>query len=318
MPLTLAATAESLNRHAVVYKPQIQQQLRQGLEFESMMSPRACDNTYSAPNVSVTEVLQAYQGGFTPKGGTNWDAIENKLQKIKIDMVLEPEDLEKLWDSWKVEWYEIGKDPAMFTFPRYVYENHIMPKILEELNTNAWAGVYQAPVAGTPGASINAVDGYKTKIEAAITAGDLTEYATGAFVENTMVNQMETWVDSLPIPYRDAAGPIYMAPSKSKMYYRNYRQLFGAGAGSAANANNELRIDQTKKIIIPINAMEGSNRIMFSPKSVDNMIWGTRRGFPTYPEIRFQYFERQIKVLSEFYRFYGFEFWPHLFVNDQN
>lgn len=317
MSLTIAAAADTLNRYAVQYNPDIQQKLRQGLEWERMMPVRACDNTYSAPNAVVTEVLQAYQSGFTPKGDVTFDAVDNKLQKIKLDMRITGDDLEVFWDSWMVEWHEIGKDPDTFTFPRYMYEKVVLPKLIEELNTNAWSGSYTAPTAGTAGNSANSVDGYKTKIEAAITASDLTEYATGALVESTMVNQIETWIDSLPIPYRNAPGNIYMSPTNAKKYYRDYRAKFGAGVGTDNNNNVELRIDATNKNIVSINSMEGSNRIMFSPTLADNIIWGTRRGFPTYPEIRFQYFEREIKLLGEFYRFYGFQFWEHLFVNDQ-
>ena len=315
--LSIESTAASLNRHAVLYKKEINQRLRQDLEWEKMFSARACDHTYSAPNATATEVLQPYQPEFTPKGNVNFDAVENELQRIKIDIEITGDDLETFWDSWMVEWFEIGKDPQTFSLPAYVFEQVYFKQAIEELNTNGWSGVYAAPITGTPGASINAVDGYKTKIEAAIAAGDLTEYATGPLVEATMVNQIETWNDSLPAPYRNAAGNIYMATSNATKYYRNYRSEFGAGKGTDNNNNVELRIDATKKKIVGIDSMEGSNRIFFSPTGLDNVIWGTRRGFPTYPTVRFQYIDRKIKMLGEFYRFYGFEFWEHLFTNDQ-
>jgi hypothetical protein len=317
MAINIESTAATLNRYAVQYGADIQQKLRQGLEWEQMFPVRACDNTYSAPNATVSEILQAYQSDFTPKGNTTFDAVENKLQKIKVDMQLDGDDLEKFWDSWKVEWHEIGLDPMEFSFPRYMYEKLIFPKLTEELNTNAWKGVYAAPTPGTAGDSINAVNGYKTNFEAAITAGNVTEYATGVLVEGTMVDQIESWCDALPDPYRNLPGRIYMSKSRSNWYFRNYRENFGAGAGTDNNMNSELRIDNTGKRIMGINSMEGSDRIFFVPDAVENVIWGTRRGFPTFPEIRFQYIDRKIKLLGEFYRFYGVEFWDHLMVNDQ-
>lgn len=322
MPVTLDTAPAALNQFAAVFAKEIQQKFRQGLEFENQMRVRACDHTYSAPNAVPTEVLQAYQWQFTPKGDVNFSAVENTLQRIKIDIILTADDLEEFWDSWAVDWVEIGLDPLEWTFPRYMYEQVYTPKILEEMNQNAWSGVYQAPVAGTPGASINSVDGYKKKIEDAVLAGDLTEYATGALVEGTMVNQMESWIDSLPIPYRDAPGNIRMSPSNAKKYFRNYRSAFGYGAGVDNNANNELRIEMTKKKIVPINALEGSDRIFFYPTVTNNAIWGTRRAnngkrYPVYPQIRWEKRQRTVEGSAEIYRFYGFEFWDHLFVNDQ-
>lgn len=317
MAVTIAGTATNLNIHARQYNKDVQQVLRQGLEWEQMMSVRATDKVYVAPNVSTTNVIQPYQWQFTPTGAPTFDEVSNTLQPIKVDILITAEDLEKFWDAWAVEWMEVGMDPVEWSFPRYLYEMVYLPKILEEMNTNAWSGTYAAPTPGTAGLSINSVDGYAKKIADAITASSLTEYPTGALVAGTMVTQLETWIESMPIPYRDAPGNIYCSPTIAKQYYRNYRATFGSAVGTANNENRELLIEMTNKKIVPINAMEGSSRLIFFPTQTNNMIWGTRRGFPTYPVIRWEPYERSIKGMAEFYRFYGFEYWDHLIVNDQ-
>lgn len=317
MAVTLDNGVAGLNQFAVKKAPYIHQKLRVGLEWEKMMTPRACEHTYSAPNAVPTELIQAYQWQFTPKGSVDFSAVENTLQPIKIDIMITAEDLEVFWDSYMIEWHEIGLDPMEWSFPRYLYEQVYLPKILEEMNQNAWSGTFLAPTTGTAGLSINSVDGYKKKIEDAITAGDLTEYPTGPLLANTMVNQMESWCDSLPIPYRNRPGAILMSPTNAQRYWRDYRTLFGTGNSVNNNENNELRIDATQKRIKPVIAMEGSDRIIFNPDSIQNQIWGTRVRKPTYFNLRWEKTERIIKGLAEIYRFYGFEFWDHLFVNDQ-
>ena len=317
MAVTLDNGVAGLNQFAVQKAPYIHQKLRVGLEWEKMLTPRACEHTYSAPNAVPTELIQAYQWQFTPKGGVDFSAVENTLQIIKIDIMITAEDLEVFWDSYMIEWFEIGMDPMEWSFPRYLYEQVYLPKILEEMNQNAWSGTYVAPTTGTAGLSINSVDGYKKKIEDAITAGDLTEYPTGPLLANTMVEQMEDWCDSLPIPYRNRPGTILMSPTNAQRYWRRYRTLFGTGNSVSNNENNELRIDATQKRIKPVIAMEGSNRIIFNPDSIRNQIWGTKLKKPTYFNLRWEKTERIIKGLAEIYRFYGFEFWDHLFVNDQ-
>lgn len=318
--VTVTGTTAGLNQFAVQKAPLIQQTLRQGLEFENMLTPRACDHTYSAPNATPTELLQAYQSGWTPKGTVNLDAVENTLGRIKIDIELDADDLEVFYETYMVEWAEIGLDPMEWSFPRYIYENVYLPKIMEEMNTNSWSGSYVAPTTGVAGLSINSVDGFATKIADAVTAGDLTEYPTGAFVSTTMVAQLEAWCDALPIPYRNKPGNIYMSPTNATAFYRDHRAKFGTGNGVYGNENSELRVEATGKVIVPINAMEGSDRIMFSPDSTRNIIWGTRAGakYPTYFNLRWmQQDVRLLKATAEIYRFYGFEFWDHLFVNDQ-
>jgi len=318
MAVTVSAASDALNQFSVLKANMLQQTLRQGLEFERLLTPRACDNTYSAPNAAVGDVVQPYQWEFTHKGDVTLDAVDNKLQKIKVDILITADDLEKFWDTYIVEWHEIGKDATEWSFPRYIYEQVYLPKIIEEMNHNSYNGVYAAPTPGTAGTSVGSVNGYAKVIADAVLAGDLTEYATGAFVDSTVVNQIEGWVDSLPTPYRDAPGVIMMSNTLAKKYWRNYRENFGTGNGVAGNQNEELRVEMTNKTIVPINAMEGSNRIIFSPTTTRNMIWGTRRGFDTYPTIRWKSTDvRVIKGTAEFYRFYGFEFWDHLFVNDQ-
>lgn len=317
MALTIASTADSLNIHTREYATDLKQIFRQGLEFENMLTPRATDKMWVAPNASVGSLVQPYQWQFTPTGTPVFDAVENELQPIKIDILITEGDLEKFWDSWNVSWFESGKPAEEWTFPRYLYEQVYLPKILEEMNTNAWSGEYAAPTPGTAGASLTSVDGYKIKIEDAITAGTLTEYSSGALVASTMVNQVESWVDSLPTTYRDAAGSIYMSPTRAKQYYRDFRDKFGAAQGTTGNENRELIVEMTNKRIVPINAMEGSDRWIFCPASTDNMIWVTRRGFATYPVINWQPYERSIKGMATVYRAYGFDFWGHVMVNDQ-
>lgn len=317
MSVTVDNAAAGLNQFAVTKAQMIQQKLRTGLEIESLFSARACDNTYSAPNATAGEILQAYQWQFTAKGDVTLDAVENKLQKIKGDFVITADDLEKFWDTYMVEWHEIGRDPMEWSFPRYLYEQVFLPKILEEMNYNAYNGTYAAPTPGTAGNSINSVDGLAKKIADAITASDLTAYATGALVAGTMVNQVEAWVDSLPDPYRNAPGAILMSNTNAINYARNYRASFGTGNGVAGNENNDLRVDYTRKRIVGLTAMEGSDRIIFSPETQNNLIWGTRRGYPTLPTIRWEKRQRTIEGSFEIYRFYGVEFWDHLFVNDQ-
>jgi hypothetical protein len=314
MAITIASTAAALNQHAVLYAPDISQKLRVGLVTEENLTAVVAERTYAAPNAEVNSLVQAYQTGFTPNLTANFDAVENTLQNLKVDIQFSAADLDQYYDSWMVEWDERGKSRLEYSFPKYLYEQVMLPKIVEDLELRcAYKGVYAAPTPGTAGTPATAVDGLGKKIADAITANILTPIATGALSASTMVEKVETFCDGLPLPYRDMPGDIYMSPSWAIQYGRDYRNTFGTGNG--LNINTGLLVDHTGKKIVPLPSMEGTSRMIFSPKG--NLIFGIRRGQQRLPVIRWQEFERTLKGLAEFSRFYGVKFWGHVHVNDQ-
>lgn len=317
MPSIIEGTAASLNRHAVAYNPVIQQQMRAGLEYENIFPVRASDNVWSAPNVTAGEVIQPYQPGFTPKSTVTFDAQDLKLQKIKIDLTYDADDLEKWFESWKIEWHSIGLPESEWSFPRYIYDTVLMPKILEEMNTNAFKGLYTAPTTGTAGLSINSVTGLIERFKAGVTAGDITEIVTGAITSANAVSKFETFCDTLPELYRDLPGTIYTDFTTKKFYDRDYRAQFGTGNGVGGNANNDSRLDGTDKRVVGLHGLTGTNGLIFVPNTKTNIVWGTRIGMPAMPSIRWK--DNDIRVLkgtTEFYRFYGYEYPLEVFIND--
>jgi len=313
--ITIDAAANSLNLHQRVYDKKINQVLRLGMETESKMSQVRTMHTHVAPNAEVQDIIQAYQCDFTPNLSVDFNAVENTLQRIKIDIQFECEDLDQFYDSWMAEWVEDGKERDQWSFPHFVYQEIVMPKVTENMETISFKGQYVAPTAGTPGVTINAVDGLRIKLANAVTAGDLTPIPTGALVESTMVDQMETFCDALPLSYRNLSGDIHMSHTNARKFLRDYRTQFGTGNGILGNENSGLRIDATNKRIVGLASMEGTDAILFTPKR--NLVVGRRIGEPVLPKIRWQVFERKLKGLAEFSRFYGVKFYGNTFINDQ-
>lgn len=316
--ITIAAGAADLNQYAVLYKDGLRDKMRQGLELEGYLPYVSCDYAYSVPNATPANVLQPFQAAFTPVNTEAIDSIENRLQNIKVDLVFDALQLEKFFNKWKTSWFQLGKSPIDWSFPRYVIETIIWPKMIEELNYLSYNGVYAAPTPGTAGAYTTSADGFKKKIEAAIAAATLVAVASGTFTASDIRAKLEAWVDAMPIPYRNTAGVVFMSNTNALKYYRNFRGEFGWAAGNVNNENKELKIDGLAgKRIMPLASMEGSNRWIFVPDGVQSMIVGTRNGQPIFPELRFQEFDRTLKCFGEFSRFFGFEHYNDVIVNDQ-
>lgn len=270
--ITIAAAQESLNRHHVVYDSKIHSAVKNGIDLEKYLKPVVCEHTYSATSAEVNDVLQPYQCDFTPNNDIDFDAVENTLERMKVDIVFECDQLDEFYDSWRVEWVEDGRARTEWTFPRYVYENHIIPKLIENLDTVSFSGIFTAPTPGTAGLTINACTGIEKKIQDAVTAGKLTPIATGALVAGTMVSQVETFCDAIPRPYRKMAGVILMSQTNADKYYRNYRTNFGTGNGVLGNENNGLRVDNTRKRVIGVGTMDGSDGMLFVPDGLASAI----------------------------------------------
>lgn len=318
MGLTIAATAAALNTHYRVFDTKIQQDLRVGLVTEGHMTPVRTHRDYVAENMSTTELIQAYQWQYTPKGDQTHDEVLNSLQRLKVDVRFTAEDLDKYFDSWHAEWVEQGKSMKEWSFPKFIVDTVINPKIQEELELSlAFSGSYAAPTPGTAGVTINSADGLGTKIAAAILAGDITPIATGALTTGTIVAQVEAFVDSLPIAYRNAPGKLFMSNTWARAFWRNYRANFGTGNGVLGNENNMMMIDGTNIQVVGLPSMEGSSRIIFNATQTKNLIYGYKIGESPLPVIRWQEDERVLKGLAEFSRFWGWKHHGHLFVNDQ-
>jgi hypothetical protein len=318
--ITIDATVAGLKQYQTRIGPKINQKLKQDLEFESMMGFVSCEDVWLEENIAVTGALQPYQFGFTPANGETFSAVENKLQHGKIDLLFTAEQLEKFFSGWRSNWVQLGRSPIEWDFPRYIYTNHILPQFTEDLNLASWIGSYAAPTPGTASTYDKAFDGYKKKIEAAITAGKVTEIATGVptFGAGDMVNWVEAFCFALPAVYRMKRGKIYMSATLAARYGKDYAAKYPRAAEVVANPDRVItRVDHFNKDVVGCVAMEGSNRIFFYPDVTDNMIIGTREGQSIYPVLRFQEFDRTLKCMAEFSRFYGFRFWDHLFVNDQ-
>lgn len=315
--ITITTAGTALGQYCVKYGNNINQTLRQGLEFESDLPKVSCDHAYQGQDVTITDILQPYQSAFTPTNQETFGGVNNILQIGKVDLSFDWSELIGFYDKWKCNWFEAGKDPREHTYPKYIMNEVVMPKVIDELNSVSWSGVYAAPTPGTAGAFGTTFDGFGQKIADAITATDITPINTGAFVSTTMVAQIRAFCQALPIRYRYVPGVIEMSKTNAQLYADDFAAKFpGRDVVETFHDKQYLRVDHLNKRIIGRTSMEGSDRIVLRFDNLPSMIIGTRSGLPTMPKFRVEVFERQVKVLSEFYRFYGFETYQNMFVNE--
>lgn len=316
--LTIASTADMLNRQAVVYAQEIKTQFRIGLEFENMLPFVAADKVYTASNVRVGSVLQPYQPRFTPNNAETWDAVDNTLRPVKLDLEFTEEQLEKFYDKWAQNWFEAGKEPMQWSYARWIIENEIIYQFQDDLNSCAWDGEYVAPTPGTPGDVLESVDGYNIALVNAIADGKLVPIASGSYDATNIRSKLEDWMLAMPAKIRGKTGKILMSDSWMRKYYYDFRGDFNTATWQQLNQEmGGLKVDGTQATIVGIKGMEGSNRWIYLPDNKQNMVVGTRRGYPRDPQFIFDADLYTLRAKAVIYRFFGFEYWDELYVNDQ-
>lgn len=314
----IVSAANALNNHNIVYGAQVQQAFRVGLEFEGRLPFVQAEKTYASVNASVADLLQSYQPRFTPRNTESWGAVENTLVPIKIDLEFTEEQLAELYDKWATQYFQAGDAAGLWTYPRYVIEQLIAPKYTEEINSLSYNGAYVAPTSGTAGAVLEAADGFKTKIVAAILAGALTPVASGAFTASNIRTKLEDWLKAMPIAVRGRKGVVYMSDTNARNFYYDTRDDFANSTWQSVLAAGGMSVDGFDVKVVGVKAMEGSNRWIYLPDGSTNMIVGTRTGKPLYPQFIYDATDLYtLKAKAVIYRFYGFEFWDQLYVNDQ-
>ena len=315
--ISIDSAATNLNRHVVTYAPEIKQQFRVGLEFERMLPFVQTDKTYTAVNVQMGSIVQPYQAKFTPKNTETFDAVDNILVPIKNDLEFTEEQLMEFYDKWAVNWAEAGKDSKGMTYYQYILQNLVAPVYQEEMNSLSYNGVYNAPTLGTAGDFLDSADGFKVKIAAAITAGKLVPVASGSFTSSDIRSKLEDWMRAMPISVRGRPGTVYMSDTNARNYYYDFRGDFATATWANLQAAGGMTVDGFPVKVQGMKCMEGSNRWIFIPDNQQNMIVGTRRGFAQDPQFIFDADLYTLRAKAVVYRFYGFEYWANLYVNDQ-
>lgn len=323
MDITLDSLATLLNTHSFMFAGDIQTKTRLGLELESQLKQRqAAGEYYVVENAESSEVLQPYQGTFTPKGSLTHSEQKIRIRPIKMDLEFTEVDLEKWWNSWMIDRFDPEKDPMNWTFPRYIVEKEIIPKFNDDLNNVGWNGSYAAPTPGTAGDAVNAVDGYKKVIADLITAGAIPAgnvYASATVTASNIRETVEAFLDSIPEHITKKGGVIKMCPKHRRWYFRDYRSEFTSQIGPYPQEGGpkKVEVDDYNVMLESVATMTGSDRWIFLPNGRDNMVWVSRVGAPVYPQMIWKTKSRVLEMYATIYRGYGFEYPQEVYVNDQ-
>lgn len=259
---------------------------------------------YRSSNVGLSEIVQQFQKAFTAKGDVTFAPNEIRLRNIKIDVLIDADDVKGKWLGFLASLTE--QDRANWPIVRYLLEVHIAAQIPHDMETQAYfKGVYAAPTPGTAGTAAGSITGLKKLIDDGLTVTTINALTLGAALStSTIFDNVEGIAEDVLADNPALTGQmlrINMAPSWVRAYFKDKRNTHGTDVNYSTTGINTLDFMPNVEIV-GLPSMEGTNYIFVTPK--DNMVHLRKVNGMSAPVV--QPFDRQVKVMLDWYEGIGF------------
>lgn len=287
--------------------------LRSPTTTESMFTPINTDDTlWRAAKTIFSRVVQPFQKAFTPLAGVEFQPVEIRQFRLKVDAQEYPDELEDTWLAF-MDGPEI--DRKAWPFVRWYVEVYLIPQIKQDIEFNEiFQGVYQAPQAGTPGAAGTSINGLKMIINGHVQAGRTTPIVTGALALTdplALVEQFEAFADGIHKDYWDIPMMLGCSPTVARQFLRGQERKYGKNTGGGAL---DLTINKTNIKLQGLPSHRNTEKIWCTP--VGNAIM-LRRKVKNQSAVQVENVDRLLKFFTDFSMGVGFILPEIVFTNDQ-
>lgn len=270
------------------------------------------DTVLRESNAEYSEVLQAFQKAFTPKGGVVLTPKEIPLFNVKVDELFYPDDLKNQWHAFMTS---NNLDRTTWPFVRWFIEKYVLKQILADLENNLYGAARVAPTAGVAGTSAEAFDGLKKILNASITAGTISPIVTGApsATPLTWAEQMETFNKSIPELYWKEPMAMNVSRSLAIRYKEGRRVKYNT---QYAQVTEKYAVeDFEQNIVTGRGSFAGKTKILATPKL--NAVLALKGG-SSKNIVEVEKVDRAVKVYTDFWIGMGFINDALVFTNDQD
>lgn len=279
------------------------------------------DTIYQASQTLIGSLVQPFQKGFTPRTGDfTFKPVEIRQYHIKVDESMYPDDIMPSWagflgsnDVKKTDWPLI----------RYYLEKHFWPKIAEDIEINEIGiGSYTAPTSGTAGAVSTSMNGLQTIINTHVADDRIRPITMGAIptANEDFVDYIEDFSDQINKAYWRKDMVICMSESLQRRYQRGHEKKYGTRTNSSVSTGGGTVVEFTNLSVKGLTSMNKKangtdcNRIFCTPR--ENAVLMMSEANP-FRKLDVQAFERQVKLLTDWWMGVGFILPEIVFVNDQ-
>jgi len=280
----------------------LREQLRQPSVTPSYAIPIIHDgDVYRFSNVTLGQIVQGFQKGFTPKGDLTFEPNEIRLRNIKIDLSLFPDDVKGRWLGFLAG---LPNDMERKNWPivKYLMEKHVATQIGHDMELQAYFnGSYVAPTPGTPSAASAVLDGVKKLLDAGITGSTMQAVTLSSVItETNAFDRIEQFVDNFDPLLSSVPVTVYMSTKMLKWYLRDKRNTHGTDVNYVAG---KVTVDFAENVkLVGLPSMGNSGYVWATPD--DNFLYLRKANGMSDPKI--EEAKREVNIMLDWWEGLGF------------
>lgn len=280
-PLAFAALADATidindlnSEFTMVMPPKVKleiltKRIYNGFEDSKYMTRIQSNTDYIASAAIMSEVSQQFTPKWTPKGAAKFTPIRIPYRRHKLNVLIQPTDVLQSWLLWL---YEQGKTMSDMPITRYIVENHILPKVLDDITVSMIAKgkfVDAGTVAdGDEGkAAKNSMDGFETILVEGKTDENckINYYKAAADPRSMSDSELLSYIDG----FVDSISGLFahiVTIHCSEQLLTKYKRADFAVNGKYTGVENDGSIRFTNFRLVPLKSMYNSPIIFATPK----------------------------------------------------
>lgn len=246
----------------------------------------------------ITNVVQGFAPVWNDMGSVQIDSKTLKNYRHKVNFGFTPDEVQA---SYWAYLYEENKKPEDMPITKYVVEQMLMPKVVDDIATLSVKGVYNGAALGVFGNSMNGLEQILTNLFAEVPGTGHTPFKIpiSALTDTNIVTQVTAYERAIPSKLKNKITKIFMSENNVERYVLQYEAEFG---------NNTFQNDATKtrlgkRTIIGIPGMDSDD--IFS--TIDGNFVRLLDFFDGKPAITdVQKLDYKVKYFMEFWKGYDF------------
>ena len=174
----------------------------------------------------ITNVVQGFTAVWNDMGAVQIDHKILKNYRHKVNFGFTPDQVQA---SYWAYLYEENKKPEDMPITKFVVEQMLLPKVIDDIAELSVNGVYDAGDLGTFGKAMNGIDAVLNNMLAGVPGTDHTPFKIPltALTDTNIVDQFTSFERQLPSKVKGKVKTIFLSETNKERYILQYEEQFG-------------------------------------------------------------------------------------------
>lgn len=182
---------------------------------------------YPQGSALITNVVQGFAPVWNDMGSVQIDHKILVNYRHKVNFGFTPDEVQA---SYWAFLYEENKSIEDMPITKYVLEQMLLPKVVDDIAHLSVKGVYNAGALGTFGNAMNGIEKVLLDMFAGVPGTDHTPFKipVTALTDTNIVDQVTEFEKAIPSKMKNKIKKLFMSESNKERYIIQYEEQFGA------------------------------------------------------------------------------------------